>query len=196
VRRAIVSVLTGVVLLAGIVGVRRADPDGDRTYEPIATSGVIGQQVNTTTFQLRVDRVELAGSVRILDGYGLLGTTKTTAGIWVVVWATVAATTEEFQMQGARLRTTDGVEYLKSTVLGTLDKTTLQPGIPAYGPILFEIPRDKLAGAVLSVTGHGIKNLDHLGPAVDVDLGLSGSYAKSLVQRTPALLTVDQVREL
>lgn len=195
-RRAIVGVLTGVLLLAGIAGVRRATPGADAKYQPIASTGEIGEQVNTTAFALRVDRIELGASVRIADEYGLVGTTKTTAGIWVVVWTTVAATTEVLGVEGARLRTADGTEYLASSVSGTLDKAELQPGIPEYGPILFEIPRDRLAAAVLSVTTHRTKGLDLLGPATDVDLGLSGPYAARLLQRMPALLTLGPVRAL
>ncbi|WP_248959645.1 hypothetical protein [Sphaerisporangium perillae] len=195
-RRAIVGLLTGALLLAGIVGVRRATPGVDEVYAPIARPGEVGEQVNTTAFQIRVDRVQVGRTVRISDGYGLVGPPKTTAGVWVVVSATVAATTGALQVQGARLRTADGAEYLASSISGTLDKTDLQPGIPAYGPILFEIPPGRLAGAVLSVTTHAVKALDHLGPAADIDLGLSGVYAKRLVDHAPQSLTVGKVREL
>ncbi|MGW4641863.1 hypothetical protein ACWEN6_25325 [Sphaerisporangium sp. NPDC004334] len=195
-RRAIVGVLTAALLLAGIVAVRRATPDADAKYAPIASVGEMGEQVNTAAFQLRVDRVQLGRSVRLEDAYGLLGQPKSTAGVWVVVWATVAATTEEVTVQGARLRTADGAEYLASSVSGTLDKTALAPGMPSYGPILFEVPPGRLAGAALEVTVHSVKSLDHLGPAAAVDLRLSGPYTKALIEQAPASLTVGPVRDL
>ncbi|MFC4587833.1 hypothetical protein [Sphaerisporangium corydalis] len=195
-RRAVLSVVMGVVLLAAIIGVRRATPGVDERYAPIAVSGALGEQVDTAAFQLRVDRLELGGAVRITDDYGLTGEPKSTAGIWVVVWATVAAASTSLQVQGARLRTADGSEYLASSTIGTLDKTDLSPGIPAYGPILFEIPPDRLTGAVLSVTTHSVKGLDLLGPAADVDLGLTASYATGLLQRMPPTVTVGPVRNL
>ncbi|MFC4531016.1 hypothetical protein [Sphaerisporangium dianthi] len=194
--RTIMAVLTGALLLAGIVGVLRATPDVEEKYAPIATSGEMGEQVDTTAFQLRVDRLQLGRSVRLKDAYGFVGEPKTTAGIWVVVWATAAATTEETQVQGARLRTADGAEYLAGSVIGTLDKALLQPGIPAYGPMLFELPPDRLAGAVLSVRIHSVVGGDYLGPAADVDLRLSAPYTKKLIEQAPPTLLVGPVREL
>jgi hypothetical protein len=117
----------------------------------------------------------------------------------VVVWATVAATREAVLVQGTRLRTADGTEYQASTsILYTLEKTPLQPGIPMYGPMFFEIPKARLAGTWLAVRQHsGDANaLDTLGPAVDVDLGLSAASAARLVAAAPPSLTVGQVRAL
>ena len=195
-RRAVVGVLTGALLLAAIIVVHRATPGVDTRYRPIASVGEMGEQVNTTSFELRADRVELAGSIKLTDDFGFTGETRTTAGIWVVVWTTVSATTDQLSIEGARLRTAGGAEYLASSLTHTLDKSDLQPGIPQYGPLLFEIPRDRLAGAALAVTTHRTAGLDLLGPAVDVDLGLSGAYAAELLRRKPASLTVGPVREL
>ncbi|MFC7383944.1 hypothetical protein [Sphaerisporangium rhizosphaerae] len=194
--RTIVAVLTGALLLGGILGVLRSTPDVEEKYAPIATSGEMGEQVDTTAFQLRVDRLQLGRSVRLEDAFGFLGEPRTTAGIWVVVWATVAATTEETLVRGARLRTADGMEYLASSLIGTLDKVPLQPGIPAYGPILFELPPDRLTGATLHVTVHSPIEGDYLGPAADVDLRLSAPYTKKLIEQAPPTLVVGPVREL
>ncbi|MDH2425715.1 hypothetical protein [Sphaerisporangium sp. TRM90804] len=197
-RRTLVAAAVAAALFAANVAVQRATPSPDQRYAPIASRGGTGHQVDTTTFQLRVDRVQPARTIRMTDPYGLVREPRSTPGIWVVVSATVAATTETFQAQGARLRTRAGLEYEASSVLDTLDKVTLQPGIPVYGPLLFEIPARDLAGAVLSVTRHadGAGGLDVLGPAVEVDLGLSDAYASRLLKEMPSSLTVGQVREL
>ncbi|MFC6086832.1 hypothetical protein [Sphaerisporangium aureirubrum] len=198
-RRAILTALTGAVLLTAIIVIQRATPDVDRLYAPIASRGRLGEQVNTTAFQFRVDRVQVAGSVRMMDEIGLLGKPRGTGGVWVVVWATIAATSEAVLVQGTRLRAADGTEYQANTsIFYTLEKTPLQPGIPMYGPMLFEIPKDRLAGMWLAVRRYsgGARALDTLGPAVDVDLGLSAAYAARLVASAPPSLTVGMVRAL
>ncbi|GII77647.1 hypothetical protein Sru01_26290 [Sphaerisporangium rufum] len=195
-RRALLGLLTGALLLAAIAGVHRAMPDITRRYAPIATDGEIGREVDTTAFRLRVDRMQVARTVRFTDDLNLPGPARTTRGVWVVVWATAAATTEALQLQGARLVTADGSAYLAASLRDTLDKADLQPGIPAYGALLFEIPADRLAGARLAVTPHSVAGLDLLGPAADIDLGLSDAYAARLLREIPPSLTLREVRTL
>ncbi|MEO3810377.1 hypothetical protein ABGB17_15365 [Sphaerisporangium sp. B11E5] len=198
-RRAVLGALTAAALLAAIIVVQRATPSVDQRYAPIVSRGRLGEQVNTTAFQFRVDRLQLARSVRMTDDYGLVGRPRSTPGVWLVVWATVAATREAVIVQGTRLRTADGTEYMANTsILHTLEKTPLQPGMPVYGPMLFEIPEDRLAGAWLAVRQHsgGANALDTLGPAVDVDLGVSPGHAARLAAEVPPSLTVGPVQAL
>ncbi|GAA1258535.1 hypothetical protein GCM10009677_06600 [Sphaerisporangium rubeum] len=197
--RAVLGVLTAASLFVAIVVVQRATPSVDQRYGPIVSRGRLGEQVDTTAFRFRVDRVQLATSIRMTDDFGFVRDPSSTSGVWVVVWATVVATREEMAVQGTRLRTPDGTEYLaNSSIFSTLDKTPLQPGIPMYGPMLFEIPEDRLAGTWLAVRRHsgGARALDTLGPAIDVDLGLSAEYAARLVADAPPSLTVGQVQAL
>lgn len=197
--RAVLGMLTAAALFVAIVAVQRATPSVDQRYGPIVSRGRLGEQVDTTAFRFRVDRVRLAASIRMTDDFGFVRDPISTSGVWVIVWATVVATREEVAIQGTRLRASDGTEYsVNSSIFSTLDKTPLQPGIPMYGPMLFEIPKDRLAGAWLAVRQHSgdARALDTLGPAIDVDLGLSAEYATRLVAGAPPSLTVRQVQAL
>ncbi|MFF5208526.1 hypothetical protein [Streptosporangium sp. NPDC000396] len=171
--RRILSLLTGVALLAAIVMVTRLSPGADRRYAPIASTGDVRDEIDTVDFQIRVDRVQLAKSLKIKDSFGSEGKPHSTVGTWVIVWATASATRKELQLKGSEIVTTDGDVYAASTLSDTLNQETLQPGIPAYGAMLFEVPGVKLPGAVLKVHTEQIKGLRVLGPAAEIKLGLT-----------------------
>ncbi|WP_433248593.1 hypothetical protein ACQPYK_00805 [Streptosporangium sp. CA-135522] len=179
--RRILSLLAGVLLLAAIVVVNRLSPSADRQYEPIASTGGIREEIDTVDFQIRVDRVGLAKSIKIKDSFGAEGRPRSTAGTWVVVWATASATRKEVSLRGSEIATADGDVYAATPVLGALDTAALQPGIPAYGAMLFEVPAAKLPGAVLKVHTQLQEGLRLLGAAAEVPLNLPGTEPEASV---------------
>jgi hypothetical protein len=90
-----------------------------------------------------------------------------------------------------RLVARDGTSYLASARVPTDIQLTsglgAEPGIPRRGMVVFEIPPDRLAGAVLRVV-RGDVGGGRLAPEAVVDLGIDESTARRLLDRAPTRL--------
>lgn len=169
------SAAVGLALLAAIGGAQRLIPDADLTYRPIATGGVVGEEVRVLPYTFRVDGVDVGRTLRLEKSYG--GKTMTTGGVWVVVRAGAAATTEQVTLGTAVLRSADGAEFAVSDRVLGLEGEPLQAGIWRSGTLAFEILPAQVEGARLVISKARYSSIHRLngalGPAVEIDLGLT-----------------------
>lgn len=187
-RRALV-VLACVALLVALVAANRLIPAYERTVRPLGTTGTIGQRVHTTAFDIKVDRVTVGRSLAEKDGLG--DKPEHTPGLFVLVWADLTGIDRPVTLDTAYLRTADGRRYDTTDAMGfgSLDEDGTQAGLTRYGPIAFELPPGRLAGAHLVVAPEAGGN--RLGAQADVDLGLSAAAAQQLVAQAPAVVRYD-----
>ncbi|MBM7785185.1 DUF4352 domain-containing protein [Tenggerimyces flavus] len=186
--RRIGSVALGLLLLVAVLFVTRTAPTYEQQLGNIATSGRIGDLIDTRGFKLRVERVHTAK--RVVSSSALRTEPFATKGIWVVIAATLIGDWKATSYSNTRLTTPDGRIYHPTRRLGldllTEDGST-EPGIPRRGVILFEIPPDALEGSVLQVA----KGTDsRLGPEAIVDLRLSAAAAQRLLDDASPSLTL------
>ncbi|MFI6321883.1 hypothetical protein ACIBG8_30415 [Nonomuraea sp. NPDC050556] len=165
-------VLAGVALVVAIGVAQRLIPDADRIYQPIASHGGMKEDVAAPPYTLRVDGVELGRTLTVGEER------KTTQGVWVVLRMTGTATQEAVRIGDATLVTRDGTRYGASDRLLGFDFAQLEPGIPRSGSLAFELPWASAEGAVLHVD-QGV--MGALGPAVDIDLAVTGLQPKDTV---------------
>ena len=189
-RLLLVCLGTAFALAAALV-VPAARPTYEERDRPMATTGTVGQTLDTRDFRIRVKQVVVANSL-VVDSHpwGKPATHKKvgTEGVWVVIVADVGATRKKISsangLEGGQLRTTDGSIYRKEISLPSIDSTKdLDDMIPLGPPrterFYFQIPRDRLAGARFLVTLDSLKWWDDpkpweeqwFLPAADVDLG-------------------------
>ncbi|HEY3686405.1 MAG TPA: hypothetical protein VGL93_25450 [Streptosporangiaceae bacterium] len=194
--RGVGSVALMVALLAAAMLVYSThERDYDNLYAPMSSSGAVGQTVTSGPFSVKVDKVTVAKSVSegAYRGYGKPLTTSPSA-IFVVVDARVQATTEATKLPTVYLQSGNGIHYGPSEK-GSQTKFTdsiAEPGFWTVGAWLFEVPRAALPGVRLEVSPRATddypapqKMFPHYGfelmPQADVDLGISGGKATTLL---------------
>ncbi|WP_242111927.1 hypothetical protein [Luteimonas aquatica] len=186
-------VVATLLVLAAIVGLRRAEPGYTDKLAPVLLPGRVEQRVEARNFAVQVKRVKLAHAYRVRGdalnpGPRLVGT----SGIWLSALTEV----EVLQAPGfvsAQLRTRDGLVYPASDhdrpkLPGmNLSGQQLAAGLPATGGYFFELPPEKLAGAHLQFYAGTLKpsNMDHL---VDIDLGLDAARTRKLFAEAKPVL--------
>lgn len=149
----------GLGLLVLAFGVAYTAPDEDRMLGPFPERGAIGEQIVTQHHVVTVSDVALASEVEIGTWRG------TTAGIWLVVDATIAARVERRSVDVELF--VDGVQYASTgrTSTTTLDGRVVDAGFPQTGSALIELPADILErpgarSAVLRIAPGGNVRLD------------------------------------
>lgn len=182
------KVALALVLLVAIGVAQRLIPDADRIYRPIASHGELRQDVAALPYTLRVDGVEIGRTLTIDDER------KTTQGVWVVLRATATATKEQARLGNVALVTRSGAQYGVTDRLLGFDAANLDPGIPQSGTLAFELPKGQVEGAVLRVTNARYASIHQLngalGPAVEIDLALTGSQLAAAAET----VTVERTR--
>lgn len=177
------TIAAAAVLLVAIGAVQRLQPNGDRMYRPIASTGTVGQEVRTLPYSVRVDQVNVARELRV-KGFLDIVERKSTKGVWVVVELTATATTEQVRLGDVTLRAANGSLYAATDRFQGFDAVNLEAGIPAAGSIAFELPLDAVKGAVLWITGARYASFHRLnsalGPAAQIELGLTGITAQTI----------------
>jgi hypothetical protein len=188
VRRAVIAFICAALLVA-LVAANRLVPSYDQETRPISTSGVIGERVRTSAFEIKADHVSVGHTLQEKDGLG--EKPQRTNGLWVLVWADLTGVDEPVTLDTAYLRTTDGHRYDTSDRMGigSLDETGSEPGLTRYGAIGFEIPPNRLAGARLVVGPVGGEN--RLGAQADIDLGLTPALTRRMVADAPPVAAYD-----
>ncbi|MFD0902544.1 hypothetical protein [Actinomadura sediminis] len=177
--------LGGTVLLAGAMWLHAFQPKVEAgMLDPIRTDGRIGAEVATPAFTLRVESVAAA---RSLAPDSVLGDKPPVAtdGVYIVVRARGMARDEPVQLRSAALETPDGHTFEPAQRPGAADppQATLQPMLWTNTAFVFELPKDRVAGAHLVVGTGGL--LPQLSSAADIDLGLTRSRAAELVRKAP-----------
>lgn len=173
------AVPVGLGVLALAFGVAFTTPSDAQVEAPFAATGSLGEQIVSRHLLATADDVALAREVD-LDGW-----TGTTAGVWLVVDAT---------LEGRVARTTvdadvliDGVRYASTsrTSTDTVDGRVVDPGFPVTGSILVELPADvrDLPGARSAVLRIGPGGDSRLDSVIELTLDLTAIEVRETLER-------------
>lgn len=152
----------------------------------ITMKGRIGEIVETTRFSVKVTSVTAARSVDTTD-FSNNVTKVETSNLFLLVDVSLTTTREPMRLSpgsnvvlltrdGRRYQTTDKVEQSL-----TAFNKRFQPGFWSSGVLVFEIPKDAVAGARLVLAPPAGYITDFSAPEAEIDLGLSGEAAKRLI---------------
>ncbi len=128
---------------------------------PIAVNGVANTSVEGRTFSVTIDRLALA--INLSRSRFGKQSVYTTSGVWVIIEATLAATTSTTVISEAVLKGPGGLEYRQSQRVGggpNMAPHRLEPGLPKRALFLFEVPRNQLRGATLLISENRFPRLD------------------------------------
>jgi hypothetical protein len=169
-------------LMAGAMWLYDLQPGlKDRMQKPIAVHGRIGAVVDNSVFSVKVGKVDVATAISKPEGIiDKKYKSMPSLGIFVIVQMQIKSNEKPFQPGHIRLGTRGGVSYDES---GRTDIFTThndyQPMLWGPAMVVFEIPKDRLAGSHV-VLGQG-DLLNNLSAETDVDLGIDGSRAAQLL---------------
>ncbi|QXJ23947.1 hypothetical protein AGRA3207_005181 [Actinomadura graeca] len=172
----------GTVLLAGAMWLHSIEPKVEAgELDPIRGSGRIGQDVGNHEFVVRVERVEAARSLAPSLSLGdppPIGSD----GVYLVVRLRATTRRAPLKLTSAELETPGGPSYRAGprTGAGDVVQPEFQPMIWTPTVFVFELPRERVAGAHLVVGTGGL--LPQLSAAADIDLGLTGARAAELIR--------------
>jgi hypothetical protein len=185
--------------LSAMAWMDRHQPNLTANQAPFPTRGAIKAQVRGRDFALTVDRLTLTRALELPGGLSSASPhRRETNGVWLLVDARLDALHEPIALPdgfGApSLRTRDGFVYASAggrmpTSLSLLTAATARPGIPARGLLVFELPPERLAGAVLIASSRTIPALDSV---VEIDLHLSDDDVRRRLETMPASITLDR----
>jgi hypothetical protein len=151
-----------------------------KLQHPLIGHGRIGQVTGNRVFSVKVTRVDVASAVvkdqtpRDLRMY--------TPGIFVIVTLNARSNREPLQLGHIRLVTRGGVSYDETGRTRIPDLPgSLEPLLWRSQQYVFEIPKDRLAGARFVAGQDGI--LNNLSAETEIDLGLSHAEASRLLAR-------------
>jgi hypothetical protein len=190
-------ILVGVVAM---VWLDRHRPNLTANQAPFPTRGIIGAAVRGRDFAITVDRVALT---RALEVPGVLSSQppqrRETDGVWLLVDARLEALREPTTLPGGiiggpSLRTRDGAVYAFAggrMPMGVplLTNANAAPGMPARGVLVFELPLERVPGAVLVASRRVLSELDS---TVEIDLHLTDDDVRRLASAMPASITLSR----
>ncbi|WP_067459595.1 hypothetical protein [Actinomadura macra] len=172
----------GTILLAGAMWLHSLEPKVEaRELEPIRSSGRIGQEVGNHEFSVRVERVEAARSLAPSLSLGDPPPVGS-EGVYLVVRLRATTRRAPLKLASAELETSGGLVFRAGprTDAGDVVQPEFQPMIWTPTVFVFELPRERVAGAHLVVGTGGL--LPQLSAAADIDLGLSETRAAELIR--------------
>jgi hypothetical protein len=148
-----------------------------RAQNPITTQGRIGAVVDNRDFSVKVDKVDVASS--ITKSAFPTPEVMPSLGLFVIVHLNIKSNHKPFQPGHVRLVTRGGVSYDESgrASIWTVN-SGYQPMLWAPATYVFEVPKDRLAGARLVVGQSAL--LNQLSAETSVDLGIDADRAKQL----------------
>lgn len=144
---------------------------------PLLSKGRVGEVVTTRDFSVKVGSVQVAASIQ-KPSFPKPEVMKT-PGLFLIVLAQARSERRPFDLGHVRLITRGGVAYQESGRAALPSSgDTLQPMLWSPATYIFEIPKDRLAGARLVVGEADLIN--QLSGETDVDLGIDGGKAARL----------------
>jgi hypothetical protein len=183
-KKIVAAVLT-VALMAAAMWLYTFKPHlQDRSQHPLTTHGHIGAVVDNRDFSVKVGQVDVASTISKPD---FLDKTEVmrSLGIFVVVQLQIKSDKKPFQPGHVRLETRGGVSYEETGRAAIPDSNDdYQPMLWAPAKYIFEIPKDRLAGARLIIGESDLQN--ELSAETNVDLGLDGAKAARLAAHPAA----------
>jgi hypothetical protein len=154
----------------------------DTMLNPISGHGRIGAVVANRVFSVRVDRVDVAAALVKHDITRTI--TMPSLGVFVIVQLRIKSNLKPYTPGHVRLATRGGLSYAESgrtEIIGNY--ATYQPMVWGPASYVFEIPKNRLAGARLMLGESAL--LDQLSAEADVDLGIDDAKAARLLARAP-----------
>ncbi|MEZ2224615.1 hypothetical protein [Rhizobium sp. RCC_161_2] len=143
--RVFLSVLALTLAIAILAFLQWTTPTYALLTGPLETRGDQSATVSSETFDVKVNEVLLAKTLA-LSHFGR-PVERDTEGIWVVVSAEMQSKWETMQISSASIKGASGRIYAQSTrASGTkplLTSKDLQPGLPAKGVLMFEMPEQE-----------------------------------------------------
>ncbi|MEU8345948.1 hypothetical protein SAMN05443665_102175 [Actinomadura meyerae] len=175
------AAIGGTLLLAAAMWLHSVRPEVRAAeLDPIRTGGKAGEKVETRDFTVRVDGVDAARSLE--QGVSLGGAPPVgTDGVYLIVRLSATAAREPLQLRTAELETPGGYTFRQDPRSSAVSagQPTYEPMIWSSAKLVFELPKERVAGAHLVVGTGGL--LPQLSSAADIDLGLSEEKAARLV---------------
>ncbi len=136
------GIMLVVVLVAGYF-ITKAAPNSDKLERSFLTTAHAGESVTTRQFIAKVTGVRYATILK--EGTK----TRNTDGAWVLVKVSFTALSKEIIVDYGDLVSGDGRTFAPTDrVTQNMLSATLQPGIPAEGEIVFEVPRSSLGQGI------------------------------------------------
>jgi hypothetical protein len=177
VTKAVSAVLTVALMVAAMWLYGRKPHLKAGNLKPLLAQGHIGAVVTTGDFSVKVGSVVVAASIQKPD-FPKPQVMKT-PDLFVIVQAQARSEHRPFQLGHVRLLTRGGVAYQESgrAALPSSDGM-LEPMLWTPATYIFEIPKDRLAGARLVVGEADL--LNQLSGETDVDLRIDGGKAARL----------------
>ncbi|TWG94757.1 hypothetical protein L598_003400000190 [Mesorhizobium sp. J18] len=142
-------------------GMQTSKPHYADLTGPIPVRGGMGDDVKARLFQLRVDKVEFAKILAVSE-FGK-DRTLTTGGLWAIVTVELAATNSTTTISEATWQGPTGLGYRETerlAMVSGLPPFTVEPGLPARGRFVFEVPPSEISGATLLVSNERAFALD------------------------------------
>jgi hypothetical protein len=178
--RAVVSAVVAAGLCGTAMWLWQLQPHLEAGLQkPLQTHGRIGEVVKNDVFSVRIDRYDVATSLT----KRFATSAQRTDGVFIVVHLRARAEREPYTMGHARLETPDGLEYKEGgrTAITADASETYEPLLWSPGSLLFEVPKDRLAGVKVIV---GVQNpLNFLSAESVIDLDIDKAKAARLAAR-------------
>ncbi|MGH6858878.1 MAG: hypothetical protein ACRECY_01400 [Phyllobacterium sp.] len=176
------------VVLAAIIvlyAMRQTKPHYDDLIGPIPAYGKMHETVHAREFDVTLDGVTFAHELTFTH----YGETKVlnTSGLWAIVTAQLAATTDSTVISTFIWQGPTGLRYdltRRGGLIPGQPPHALDPGIPKTVRLVFEIKPDQVNGATLLVSGK-------MQPALDSEARIALDDFKKFNDGEP--LTVDSV---
>jgi len=144
-----------------LYAMQRSTPRYMALTGPITASGAMGQTVSARQFDVTVERVQFAQQ---LNYRSLSATqTRTTGGIWAIVWLRLAARDTSATVGEAAWLGPDGLAYRHTDRLVLARNQpphAVEPGLPRTVRLVFEIRPDQARNATLLLSARYDPRLD------------------------------------
>ncbi|MEV7966561.1 hypothetical protein AB0O34_11340 [Sphaerisporangium sp. NPDC088356] len=178
--RRTVSAVVGLALVCAAVYVQTYVLTVDQRRAPLTVSGGMHQELRTSHFSARLERVEFARSVRVKKQYG----TEEATADQVFLIAKVGLTSPRRPLRiTAHVITADGLRFEPTDRVdagATLGDKWIQPAWWRSGFYFFDLPVDKVAGARVVVAEPAtLFGTDYM-PEIALDPGLDQAKARQL----------------
>lgn len=158
----------------------------DKEQDPLVTSGHIGAVVDNPDFSVKVGKIDVATGIAKSSFLQEKTQVMPSLGIFVIVHLEIKSNQKPFQPGDPKLTTRGGVSYDESGRAAiSISNGDYQPMLWAPATYVFEIPKDRLAGARLVIGESAL--LIQLSAETEVDLGIDdGEAAQLLAHASPA----------
>lgn len=142
------SILVVAASILALQAMRQTRPDYAAITSPVSVSGRMKESIATRDFKVEITGYKVARRLKYTEGDKTVE--LTTSGVWVLLAPKVEALTQTLVLSSAAWRGPNGADYLASDRgsgrIPMLTSTTINPGLPAQGVLIFEIPEDQLQG--------------------------------------------------